>query len=99
MIETTWDNVKGENFSTFFTNDKKYFKHIDKCLKESSEYFTLIFDERNKEEGGISIRCPKNQIKPPKPVKKKNISDETKAKLSENMKIAQEARKNKNKEV
>lgn len=83
MRETTINYVRGEDLIYYFSSDIKEINYIRKLVAENDSV-NIIFDETDKEEGGIEVSLPKEFFRRPKPQRK--VSEETRQKASERFK-------------
>lgn len=83
MLETTVDMVQGEKFCIFYTNVPKYIKVVQSYLQTHPDDVYLMYDETDKEEGGIEVKCPSKWFKIPKPPRQ--MSEENRAKAAERL--------------
>ena len=88
MAETCIDYVRGEKFITYFSNDAAEMRYMETLF--GLEGVERVFDERDKEEGGIELRIPKSWYRRPKPPTKRNFTEEQREAMAERMKKARE---------
>lgn len=82
--ETSIDFMADENFMIVYTCEKKYIRRLEALKEQYPKKVQVI----QREEGCISVKCPKSWFKFPKPKKKLNLTEEQKQDRADRMKKA-----------
>lgn len=90
MAETCIDYIRGEDFATYFSNDSSEMRYMETLF--GLEGVEVVFNESNKEDGGIELRVPKKWFRRPKPPITRTLTDEQKQAAKERLNKARKAK-------
>ena len=90
MAETCIDFIRGEDFATYFSNDTTEMRYMETLF--GFEGVEVMFDESDKEDGGIGLRVPKKWFRRPKAPSTRVLTEEQKQASIERLRKAREAK-------
>lgn len=83
MPETGIDRIKGENYCTVLTGEKKFINQIKKFLNDYPNEVQIIKENKD---GSILAHVPSNWFRFVKPPTKRNLTEEQKNIMAQRMK-------------